>query len=391
MHLQPRDYVPADSPPTQTVMASSSTTASSTITAAPTSGTSTAASAGPTSYTISVGASGHANQYYPPYLDNVNVGDKLIFEYEPSRRLLSAVLSTNRVRFYPTNHSVVRSAFGSPCIPYEDVVQGGHGFFSQPFLVDNQFQVRLPDTPLLHPPNRRQKPQWTYTLDTTDPLFFYCTAIDSCLKNGMVGAINPNATQTFAAQQAAAMSAPYMLVPGQPFPAEGTPAPSPSLSPAPTTHLGAGAIAGIAVGAVAGIALLAALCFLLGRNKVYAKWVASERGDATARTTAWLAGAKPGPWGSDVASSRAPDDAAQLQAPPHMSMSPPASWRGSPPPQSGARWQSMYGPPGGPQGGWMTGGYAPVAPVAEVHEVPGEVPKGAQGGVYEISSDPGHR
>jgi hypothetical protein len=32
---------------------------------------------------------------------------------------------------------------------------------------------------------------YNYTVKDKDPVWFYCTAIDSCNVNGMVGAINP--------------------------------------------------------------------------------------------------------------------------------------------------------------------------------------------------------
>ena len=33
-------------------------------------------------------------------------------------------------QFYPTNHSVIKAAYGYPCIPYEDLGLSGDTFFS---------------------------------------------------------------------------------------------------------------------------------------------------------------------------------------------------------------------------------------------------------------------
>ena len=121
----------------------------------------------------------------------------------------------------------------------------------------------------------------------------------------MVGVINPVSPYYFSAQcfayltaaqdetvslqkqYDAAVSAPYELGPGQPFPAEGnggglaaasstaptstaTSTPTPSAASSGGSHgLSAGAIAGISVGAFAVVLLAAALFYLVGRNKTY--------------------------------------------------------------------------------------------------------------------------
>lgn len=93
---------------------------------------------------------------------------------------------------------------------------------------------------------------------------------------------------------------PYMLVPGEPMPAEGdntdtTPSSTPTASSSSTATpdndssdigLGGGAIAGIVVGVVAFVAILVALFFVLGRNRVYQKWMSSEDG-RNERTARW--------------------------------------------------------------------------------------------------------
>ena len=113
----------------------------------------------------------------------------------------------------------------------------------------------------------------------------------------MVGAINPNASQSIAMQIHLAKTADYMLLPGEPFPAEGiaslsslaatattatetatvtsTPTPTPPSTSetavtTPQHHssgLSTGAIAGVAVGSAVGAIAIAGLFFLLWRNK----------------------------------------------------------------------------------------------------------------------------
>ncbi|PLN74993.1 hypothetical protein BDW42DRAFT_46946 [Aspergillus taichungensis] len=112
----------------------------------------------------------------------------------------------------------------------------------------------------------------------------------------MVGAINPNKSMTWDAQYERAKSYPYMLVPGEPMPAEGDLPPTSSSSPSPDapaaashTVLSKGAIAGIAVGASAFVILLVALFFLLGRLGVYRQWMRSSAvgDDRAERTARW--------------------------------------------------------------------------------------------------------
>ena len=60
---------------------------------------------------------------------------------------------------------------------------------------------------------------------------------------------------------------------------------SPSSTHAPQREkdsLGGGDIAGMAVGIVAAVAIIAFLCFLIGRNRVYARWAKSQGVDPTA-------------------------------------------------------------------------------------------------------------
>ena len=100
---------------------------------------------------------------------------------------------------------------------------------------------------------------------------------------------------TWEAQYEKAKTYPYMLVPGQSMPAEGTIPPSSSAnstsSPSSSTShsgLSTGAIVGIVIGSVAFVGLLGALFFLLGRNRVYKQWMSSQDGRHE-RTARWAA------------------------------------------------------------------------------------------------------
>ncbi|KUJ11344.1 uncharacterized protein LY89DRAFT_689215 [Mollisia scopiformis] len=202
-------------------------------------------------HTVSVGADGL--NFNPHEITGAAVGD--IIEY----------------RFYPQNHSVARAAFGpNPCIPYEDTGAGLVGFWSgfQPIA------VVLNDPPIFR-----------VRVNDTAPIFYYCSAPNACFE-GMIGVINPNATETFQAQFNYTQNATLEFSPLEYFPAEVsatrtttatgatmTPTAPPSTSstaPASSsshTSLGAGPIAGIAIGGFAVAVLAAALIYMCGRHK----------------------------------------------------------------------------------------------------------------------------
>ncbi|KAL4805560.1 hypothetical protein BDV18DRAFT_161211 [Aspergillus unguis] len=234
-------------------------------------GTPTRSSAKET-HTIQVGPKQDPHSYVPHSVD-AKVGDLIVFE------------------FYPRNHSVVQADWKAPCVPAD-----GDYFFSG---IKNDFdEVNGQVVGVL--------PTWNWTVESTEPTFFYCTATDSCIGNGMVGVINPNKTQTWESQYKAAFDAPYMLLPGQSIPAEGdepgsgttathsdpsNSSPSTASTSSPS-HLGGGAIAGIIVGSVAFVLILCGLLFLLGRNRVYKKWLyqsheGSGASSAKERTARW--------------------------------------------------------------------------------------------------------
>ncbi|KAK8200793.1 hypothetical protein M8818_006109 [Zalaria obscura] len=219
---------------------------------APISATSTKTNT-PTVHTVSVSFAG-SNAYSPNSL-NASAGDIISFV------------------FYAANHTVIRSAFGYPCIPYEDLGPGKQGFFSG--------YVPVVDPSL-------DLPVWNLTINDTQPIFYYCSAPNSCIGNGMVGVINPNSSNQITEQIKLAHQANLMLQPGEAFPNEGiassasalastatatvtaTPTSSPTASSTPAASskkLSSGAIAGIAVGAVAVLAIAGALFYLFGRNR----------------------------------------------------------------------------------------------------------------------------
>ncbi|KAA8911995.1 hypothetical protein FN846DRAFT_997864 [Sphaerosporella brunnea] len=206
----------------------------------------------------------------------VTVG-KAAHRFDPDT-VYAAVGDVITYEFYPTNHSVVRGAWDFPCIPYELVTPQVNGFFAG-----------------FHPVKTIQNnpPRWSVTVNDTNPIFFYCSAPDSCNHWGMVGVVNPRQDQPLDTYRAEAKNASFVLQPGDSWPSEaqgvttvpGSPtfatATSPpavtvtaSNTPTPTqstaTHtssLSVGGIAGIAIGAVGVVALIGGLFFFLGRTK----------------------------------------------------------------------------------------------------------------------------
>ncbi|KAJ5698968.1 hypothetical protein N7462_000973 [Penicillium macrosclerotiorum] len=257
---------------TITTSTGSTTTAIATSAVASTSTISTT-STGITTHTIQVGPKSSPHAYVPHNI-TANPGDVVVFE------------------FYPTNHSVVKADYQAPCVPASEGL-----FYSGMFTTFDENS----DGQLIG-----AAPTWSLVINDTEPTFFYCTAIGSCLDNGMVGVINPNSSETWETQYQRALTYPYMLVPGQSAPAEGSSSTSStgssstesSSSDSSTTSsvtsssggghsgLSTGAIAGIAVACVVFVATLIALFFVLGRNRVYSQWMSSQDG-RTERTARW--------------------------------------------------------------------------------------------------------
>ncbi|EOA88362.1 uncharacterized protein SETTUDRAFT_107372 [Exserohilum turcica Et28A] len=226
-------YGPSPTPSTIGALSSVST-----ISSAP-SPSQTSSSNEPKVHIIKAGAGGF--KFTPQEIQNVSVGDIVSWE------------------FYPRDHSVARAEFGSACVPYEYT-------------------------------GKDKITHFNITINSTEPIFFYCAAPDSCRREHMVGAINPNSTQTLASQVHSAAMADFQVAPGEPIPAEA----SSTLSAAPTSTgtppansggkgnshvLSAGAIAGIVVGGVAFLVICAALFFFVGRSKSLKETL--KRRDAT--------------------------------------------------------------------------------------------------------------
>lgn len=237
-----------------------SSTATPTISEAVESSTATPTSSGePTIHSIKAGVGGF--KFTPQELHNVSVGD--IVQWE----------------FYPPDHSVARAEFGSACVPYEYTGKDKVGFWSETQWVNNTNEVGPSMNSRPSYANALQLTYFNVTINSTEPIFFYCAAPNSCLGEHMVGVINPNSTQTLASQVQAAAAADFQVAPGDPIPAEATS----TLSNAPTStgtapppsggghgggpSLSTGAIVGIVIGGVAFLAICAALFFFVGRSK----------------------------------------------------------------------------------------------------------------------------
>lgn len=101
--------------------------------------------------------------------------------YNPPQ-VTAAVGDTIQFVFMPKNHTVTQSTFATPCE-------------AMPNGLDSGF------VPVAA--NATSTQAFTITVNTTDPLWFYCRQVDHCI-SGMVFAVNPTANKTFAAFQAAA-------------------------------------------------------------------------------------------------------------------------------------------------------------------------------------------
>lgn len=187
-------------------------------------------SPGGTTHIITVGRAAHA---FSPSSLKAAVGDVIKFE------------------FYPTNHSVVRAEYDAPCIPREKMFPKETGFFSGFFPMDS-----VPVNPQT----------WSWKVDTTEPVFFYCSAIDSCTEWGMVGVINPTADKPLSTFIANSKAAQYQLSPGEPFPSETiNKQTSSSKKKNSQNTLSTGATVGISLGAVTAVVAFGLVFYWLGK------------------------------------------------------------------------------------------------------------------------------
>jgi plastocyanin len=202
---------------------------------------SSTSSAAAVTHTVSVGLNGFT---YTPNSFTANVGDTVLYF------------------FYPSNHSVARAEYGYPCIPYENTGPNKEGFWSGFEPVDKISE---------------NAPRFSVTINSTEPIFFYCSAPNACIGDGMIGVINPNNTQSLANQQAFLRNATIQLNPGEQNPPESTPTstPTPSSTAAASSSssssgMSGGVIAGIVIGAIAVLALAGLAFYLCGRNRTLA-------------------------------------------------------------------------------------------------------------------------
>ncbi|ROW11326.1 hypothetical protein VMCG_00887 [Cytospora schulzeri] len=203
-------------------------------------------------------SSGSGFKFSPDTVTNASIGDIIEF------------------RFYPTAHSVVRSEFKLPCIPYEDTGPNKVGFFSG--FIDVATITN-------------NGPTFSVRVNDTQPIFFYCAAPGSCIDNYMIGVINPNETETFDIQLDYTKNTTIQLTPGDPLPSETAAATSTGATSSPTsgsssgghsgTKLSSGAIAGIAIGGAVVVLLVAALIYLCGRRGGIDKAYTRQRGHST--------------------------------------------------------------------------------------------------------------
>ncbi|KAL5402567.1 hypothetical protein PMIN03_010565 [Paraphaeosphaeria minitans] len=194
----------------------------------------------PKIHLVKVGAGGF--QFEPAELTNVSVGDVVTYE------------------FYPPDHSVARAEYGSACVPYEYTGQDKTGFWSSTQWVETASDIT----------------HWNLTINSTEPIFYYCAAPNSCKEKLMVGAINPNSTHTLDGQIRAAEKADFQVAPGEAVPKEAS---STLLAPSSTSsqqasplashghaEMPVAAIVGIVFGGIAFIAFCAAVLFYSARR-----------------------------------------------------------------------------------------------------------------------------
>jgi len=139
----------------------------------------------------------------------INVGEQGI-TYSPNS-VKAAAGDILEFHFFPGGHDVAMSDFSKACNP-----AASGGFYSG----------------LFNPKDGESPDVFRVTVNSTDPIFFYCSVPGHC-RGGMVGVVNPSSDQTLDAYRNAARSATASSPPG-PFGGQIGPAASSSSSSSAT-------------------------------------------------------------------------------------------------------------------------------------------------------------
>ncbi|KIM97623.1 hypothetical protein OIDMADRAFT_43580 [Oidiodendron maius Zn] len=114
-------------------------------------------------------------------IQTVTVGENNQLVFNPDT-ITAAVGSEVEFIFFPPSHSVVQAAFDAPCQPI-----GNNGFYSGAFTTSSGSNAN----------------SFTITINDTNPIWIFCGFPGHC-EAGLVGVINPNASQTLSLFKAAA-------------------------------------------------------------------------------------------------------------------------------------------------------------------------------------------
>jgi len=179
----------------------------------------------------------------------VNVGENGTLTFSPDDLQVNAG-DMVQFQFYPQNHSVVQSAFNSPCEPINSVMSNVTGFKSG-YMPVSESTTRVP--------------VFTMMVNDTKPIWIYCSQKGHCQK-GMVMAINAPSTgnKTFAAFKALAMGQSSSSTPGSVYTSSSPTGTGGASAPSITTTLST-STAGRPVTNVALLMVLFIACFAFVR------------------------------------------------------------------------------------------------------------------------------
>ncbi|KAI0910584.1 hypothetical protein F4823DRAFT_561762 [Ustulina deusta] len=184
---------------------------------------------------------------FTPNTVTANLGDEIVFE------------------FWSDGHSVARSAFGFPCMPYEYIMPESTGFWSG-------------DIPNVTTSSR---PRFTITVNDTEPIFFYWCFGDQLLQKEQNDWVSQNGTWTLDKQDSFINPSILELQPGDPLPSElnGTKSiPPDDQNPHEIPTLSIGEIAGIAISSIAIVLLMGTLAYTCKRQGLLEKnWQQNTR------------------------------------------------------------------------------------------------------------------